>query len=88
MPSGAPIGTWTSADTVFTSDFFPWSNPLTIEVDAGSGTVEIQHQADGGSWVAFEVLSADTVKKIDTKNMPDLTFHATGDAKYRITWKG
>lgn len=87
------LGEWTSGTGA--SDYSeligakPWSNPATIEVDAGTGTVVLKFlESDDTTWTVFETLDTDQVKKIDMANMPVIRVYNTGDAKHRVTWEG
>lgn len=83
------LNAWTTSDvTIFDTDARPWSKDLVLDVDAGTGTVEIQRlDSDGTTWTAVETISADEQKIVDMVNAPSRRFHATGDAQFRVTWR-
>ncbi|WP_116131217.1 hypothetical protein [Tropicimonas sp. IMCC34043] len=83
---------WKQVDAVFPASgkgFGPYGGVATLQVDPGSGTVEIQLQDAASTWVTGSDLtfSEAGVYKIDVENTPPLRVHVTGDAKYRFTWR-
>lgn len=82
--------TWTTDPTVLPAteeeNFKKDAAPVTLVVDAGTGTVIVQVRDSGGSWATMETLGSDGWHKIDVANCPAINIDVTGDAQYKVLW--
>jgi len=62
--------------------------PLTLEVEIGTGGVEVQRlQPDGTTWVVIETegtISASGIYRIERANSPTIRIVATGNAAFSV----
>ncbi|MFX0547350.1 hypothetical protein ACEWPL_017580 [Roseovarius sp. S1116L3] len=81
----------TSSEPLILSERPDHYKPLTLQIEVGSGTVEVQRlQSDGVTWSTIEVegtLTASGIYKVDRSNSPELRIIATGDAKFSAVGK-
>lgn len=63
-------------------------NPMKLEVEAGTGDVQIQRlKPDGQTWTTIEgegTLSESGIYSIERRNSPPLRVIAIGDAKFKV----
>ncbi|MDV7144154.1 hypothetical protein R3X27_15820 [Tropicimonas sp. TH_r6] len=81
------MSTW-QTDPFVTEEFPHWAKPATLDVDPGSGNVQLERRNAAGEWEGFETFDTAGVYKIEVVNCPEMRINPTVDASFRWTWAG
>ena len=81
------MSNWQS-EALVTDEFPHWAKPATLDVDPGSGSVELERRNSAGNWESFQSFDTAGAYKVEVVNCPEMRVSTTVDAMFRWTWNG